>query len=107
MNILACQAEILDIFKIIRFAIKLICFIIPVLLIVFGVMDLSKAVTAQDEKATKEAQKRFLSRCIYAVVIFLVPTIITALFNILPDVGNIKTNSIEGASWNECWTEAA
>lgn len=104
--VLTCSESLTTIFSMVRFAIKLICFVIPVLLIVFGVMDLSKAVTAQDEKATKEAQKRFISRCIYAVVIFLIPTIVTALFDLLPQNAAFNTTLRDGSTWTECWKAA-
>ena len=64
--------DLLTILGVVRGAIDIVTFVIPVILIVMGITDLAKAVTASDEKATKEAQKRFLSRAIYAVVILLI-----------------------------------
>ena len=39
---------------------------VPIILIVFGMMDLAKAVMANEEKAMREAQSRFIKRLLYA-----------------------------------------
>ena len=45
---------------------------IPVILIVFGMLDMGKAVMEQKEDKIKEAQKLFVKRIISAVLVFLV-----------------------------------
>ncbi len=66
--------------------------LVPIILIVMGVFDFGKAVLASDEKAIKQAQGKFIKRIIIALIIFLLPTIIEILFNILRDNTNIKVN---------------
>ena len=57
--------------------------VIPLLLIIFGMIDLGKAVIASDEKAIKNATNSLIRRLIAAVVIFFIPTIVSAIFGLV------------------------
>ena len=81
----ACEGDILTVVRAIKFIFTLIQWAIPCVLIVLGTIDMFKAMTSGDEKATKEAQKKFIRRLIYAVVAFLIPFIISLVFTF---VGN-------------------
>lgn len=50
--------------------------VIPILLIVFGMIELGKAITAQKEDEIKKAQSSFFKKLILAVMVFLVFTIV-------------------------------
>ncbi len=76
---------------------------IPIILIVFGVIDLGKAVIASDEKEIKAAQSRLIKRCIYAALIFFVVTIVTLVMNIVAYGGETDVNTTD---WKQCWNEA-
>ena len=78
---------------------------IPIILIVLGMIDLGKAVMAGKEDEMKKAQSALLKRCIYAVAVFFVVTIVTLIFNLFATSGATKgDNKIEGtASWSQCW----
>ena len=70
--------------KIIKHGIlKYVCILIPVGLILFGLGDLGKAVIASDEKEVKAAQSRLIKRVIYAVVVFLVPQLVSLIMGIV------------------------
>lgn len=81
---------------------------IPLILIVLGTIDLGKAVISSDDKEVKGAQSRLIKRCIYAVAIFFVTTLVIILMDLVagavgtddPDIGNTST-------WKECWEAAA
>ena len=45
----------------------LVQIIIPIILIIYAVIDLGKAVIASDEKEIKAAQSRLIKRCIYSL----------------------------------------
>ncbi len=94
---------LLAIVKIIRKGIMpIVQIFIPILLIVFGTVDLGKAVISSDEKEVKQAQSRLIKRCIYAVAIFLVVTLVTVIMNI------VAVGVSDGTgSWSECWSAAA
>lgn len=57
--------------RIISLVITLIKVIVPVLLIVFGMLDLGKAVMANKEDEIKKGQQTFVKRLIAAVLVFL------------------------------------
>ena len=75
---------------------------IPIILIVLGTLDLGKAVISSDDKAVKEAQSKLIKRCIYAILVFFIVTLIDLLFMM---VGNIAGDSAPGLqAWSECWS---
>lgn len=57
--------------RIITLLITLIKVVVPVLLIVFGMLDLGKAVMANKEDEIKKGQQTFVKRLIAAVLVFL------------------------------------
>lgn len=74
---------------------------IPIILIVLGTIDLGKAVISSDEKEVKAAQGRLLKRCIYAVAVFFIVTIVSLLFNL---IANVASEDVENATgWAACW----
>lgn len=56
---------------------------IPVILIILGMLDLGKAVTSNDEKQMKEAQKTLIKRIVYAVLIFFIISLVQFVFSAL------------------------
>lgn len=57
--------------------------IVPIILIVFGIVEMFKAATANDEKVMKEAQGKLIKRIIYAVLIFFIVAIVQLVFSVL------------------------
>lgn len=53
---------------------------IPVALIFFGMLDLGKAVIASDDKAMKENQSKLIKRFIYAVLVFVIFSLVQVVF---------------------------
>jgi len=72
--------------------------VIPLLLIIFGMIDLGKAVISSDEKEIKNATTSIMRRLIAAVVIFFIPTIVGAVFNLVDNFDNDK----ETADYDIC-----
>lgn len=64
--------------------------LVPILLIILGAVDFGTAVVSQDQDALKKSGSKFIKRCIAAVAIFFVPTIVKLLLG-LP---GIKDNII-------------
>lgn len=74
---------------------------IPIILIVLGTLDLGRAVISSDDKAVKEAQSKLIKRCIYAILVFFIVTLLNLLFTM---VGNIAGDDAPGLqSWSACW----
>ena len=70
--------------------VSIIQWVIPVVLIVLGMIDLGKAVTSNDEKQMKEAQKTLIKRVIYAVLVLFIVAIVRFVFSALAP-GNTNT----------------
>lgn len=49
---------------------------IPILLVIFGMIDLGKAVMANDEKEMKGSQTKLIKRVLYAILIFFIFAIV-------------------------------
>lgn len=75
---------------------------IPIILILLGMFDLGKAVVASKEDEIKSAQKLLIKRVIYAVLVFFVVFLVTAIFNIVTGTQN-KGDIGDTTSWTECW----
>lgn len=60
---------------------------IPIALIVFGMLDLGKAVMSNDEKTMKEAQGKLIKRFIYAVLVFLIVTLVQTVIGFISNSG--------------------
>lgn len=69
--------------KIIHTGYILIKISVPLLLIVYGIIDFASAVTGSNEDDIKKKQKKFINRIIAAVVIFLVLAIVELVFDLL------------------------
>ncbi len=76
---------------------------VPILLLIFGVIDLAKAVIASDEKEIKEAQGRLIKRFIYAALVFFVVTFVSVLMNMVAQGGSKDADTV---SWENCWRAA-
>ncbi len=77
--------EVKRILKIIGYLLLLIKIIVPLLLIIFTMLDLTKAMTAKDEFEYKKMTKIILKRVIAAILVFLVPTFINIILNVADD----------------------
>lgn len=67
--------------------------LVPILLIGLGVSDFIKAMISVEESAMKKAQNKFLKRLIIAAVIFLIPSLVNLLFNLINGVWAHINNS--------------
>lgn len=71
-----CSGDMLDIWRTVGNILLVFKIVIPLLLIIFGMIDLGKAVISSDDKAVSKAAKSLLNRVIAAVVVFFIPTLI-------------------------------
>ena len=62
---------------------KIISIVIPVILVLLLTIDFTKAVIANDENDMKQAQSMAIKRIIYALIVFFVPIIVDASFNLV------------------------
>ncbi len=64
-------------------AILIIKIVVPILLIIFGMLDLGKAVVASKEDEIKKGQQTFIKRVISAVIVFFVIQIVQLLVSFI------------------------
>lgn len=76
-------ADTISIWRVIGYFVLIIKIVIPLLLIVFGMIDLGKAVVASDNKDIKTATGSLVKRFIAAIAIFFIPTLVSAVFSLL------------------------
>ena len=72
-----------NIWQIVGYVLLIFKIDIPLLLIIFGMIDLGKAVIASKEDEIKKATGSLVRRAIAAVIIFLLPTLIGFIIGIV------------------------
>lgn len=111
VNVLDCNmpGETETIAVVVRSVVNIIKIIIPILLIIWGMLDLGKAVIAQKEDEIKKGQQTFIKRLIAAVIVFFIVVIVQVIVGIVAtdtDQANVKDcincfiNSTDKCSWN-------
>lgn len=98
--------DISFVLKIIAAVLKVARWIVPILLIVLVSFDLYKiAVGNPDDKTKKDVTSTAVKRLVYAIIVFLIPTIITfalkTINSYLP-----KSSKEDAVNWISCWDEA-
>lgn len=90
-----CDDNMTNILTIVRFVLTIIQWVVPVILILLGTIDLVKAVIAGKEDDIKKHQQTLIKRAIAAVIVFLVPLLVSLI------MGLLGTND-----WKTCWDDA-
>lgn len=79
---------------------------IPILLILFGTIDLGKAVIANDDKAIKGATSSLIKRAIAAIAVFFVPFLVSVVFGWIGNATNENGEAVASqGNWFKCWSE--
>jgi len=95
----ACDQIPPAVFNVVSMIIMLIQVVVPILLIIWGMIDFAKAVIGGDEDKIKAGQKVFIKRLIAAILVFLVVTIVKLLIGLVGQLG------VEGGAGNDSvWT---
>ena len=88
----------------IKILITIVQFSVPLLLIVLGTIDMFKVVASGDEKVASETKKTFISRLVYAAVIFIVPFLVELVFDLVSDLSlPNELDLTKPTSWVNCW----
>ena len=85
-------ADVVRILKFIWTLLDIVLFVIPIGLIVIVMIDFMKNVMAGKEDEMKKNLNIAIKRIIYAVVLFLVPTIVSVAINIVDEVVGDNVN---------------
>lgn len=73
---------------------NIIKLLVPIILIVMGMVDFAKAVMASDEKKMKDSQKKFITRLIAAVIVFLVMAVVQFVFKKIDTENEYKSGFV-------------
>lgn len=71
---------------------------VPIALVVIGMVKLATAITSKDDKTIKDAQSSLVQKLIVAVVIFLIPTIVSMIMGVIQE-----SSSVQGETYDSCW----
>lgn len=63
---------------------------IPILIIVFGMIDLGKAVVASKDDEIKKALKQLMLRAVAGVVIFFIPNLVGLIFSMVNSWSDVE-----------------
>jgi len=90
-----CTPQFQSIVAMLKLIYNILRIAIPIALLIFGTIDLGKAVMAGDEKEIKSATSLLIKRVIAAVAVFLLFTIVYTV-----------TGWVGGSDWQACWKKA-
>ena len=89
--------------RLIKFGVLPLLYVgIGIIILIFVIIDIAKAVIASDEKEVKGYQKAAIRRLIYGVVIFFVVVLVNAVFNLLTVVGD---EDVATPTLYDCWNQ--
>lgn len=109
MNFIAsvdiCTEDYAPVWNIVGLVVNIIKIGIPIALILFGMIDLGKAVIANKEDEVKKATKLLGKRFLYAVGVFASVWLVTLVLGLAADtIGKDNENyDYNEASWKKCW----
>ncbi len=89
------------IIRVIKGLFQLIQIVVPIALLIFGVIDLAKAVLASDEKEIKAAQGKLIKRSIAAAAVFFAVTLVNVIMGLVAKGGDEDTS--KATDWIHCW----
>ena len=93
-------SSLAPVISILHSVVTLIQWGIPIVLIIYGILDLGKAVIASKEDEMKKATGTLIKRFIYAVAVFLVVFLVQLVMDVVSNSGaNDGTQD-----WKDCWS---
>ncbi len=92
-------SDLAPIWQIIGWVLWVFKIVIPIVIIVFGMIDLGKAVVASKDDEIKKSVKSLVMRAIAGIIIFFVPTLVGAIFGL---VGEFNENRDEYNVCQQC-----
>ena len=81
------------IWQIVGYVFLILKIVIPILLIIFGVIDFSKAAISGKDDETKKSLTSLMWRAISAVVIFFIPTIVGLIMGLISNFSDSGAQS--------------
>ena len=82
--------QLISSLKLIGIFLTIVKVIVPIILIVMGSLDMSKAVISNDNDAIQKSLSTFLKRVIAGILVFFAPSILLALFHMVDGMANFE-----------------
>lgn len=86
-------SEMSGLLKIVGIVLTIFKVAIPIIIIIFGIIDLGKAVTASKDDEIKKALKQLMYRLAAGIMIFFIPTLIIMVFGWISDYNKYMTEA--------------
>ncbi len=90
-----------ELFNIVALIIRIIKIVVPVLLIIWGMLDFARSVVAKSEDDVKKYRKAFVQRLVSGILVFLIVVIVQLVVNLLAGV-EADSNNTNGTT-NDTW----
>ena len=100
-----CTSDYAPVWNLVGLVVNIIKIGVPIVLIIFGMIDLTKAVIANKEDEVKKATKLLGKRFLYAVGVFATVWTVTLVLDLAAGVfeNEKDTYKYDEASWKRCW----
>ena len=82
-------SEMSGMLKLVGYVLTIFKVVIPIIIVIFGIIDLGKAVTASKDDEIKKALKQLGYRLAAGIMIFFIPTLILLVFGWISDYNNL------------------
>ena len=82
--------DLWSIWQLLGYVLTVFKIVIPIIIIVFGIIDLGKAVVASKDDKIKKSIKSLAMRAVAGVFIFFVPTLVGAIFKMVGSFNDLK-----------------
>lgn len=83
--------SILGVILFIKNLLKIICVVVPILLLLFLIIDFVKATMENDSEKMSKVKNTAIKRIVYAILVFLVPAIVNGFMSLLGDSTNFSS----------------
>lgn len=77
-----------NIWQLVGYVLLVFKIVIPILLIIFGMIDLGSAVVAGKDDEVKKNVKKLMWRAIAAVIVFFIPTLVSIIMGFVSNFGD-------------------
>ena len=91
MNDISFCNRTANIWQLVGYVFLVIKIVIPLIIIILGMVELSKAVLSSDEKAIRVSATNLFKKIIIGVIIFFIPTVINFAFYLVSDFLNVSS----------------
>lgn len=86
-------------------AYNIVLVVVPVILIIMGVVDLTRGIASQNEDEIKKSKNNFIKRLITGVITFVIVLVVKFMINVLASSSKVKiVQCIDCFVSNECGT---